>query len=528
MPFRLLPYCIVIVSGVAGINSLSAAPIKKMPKSELSLDSIPIGSSGNLRLRDDRMLYGATIEKISATTVEVSYERDSLDFSVIFSQPTGPNRGVIDRHKIFRISTNKGYFSDLPLTPDDHRYFESYHSFAVERGDYVVTRDRIKQYGFLESEDYSQISLQTSAGIKTFYRTNLIDCYIKGKSCDSNKTAAVSQQSLNEFAAALEKILPSGSLEKSFGVGSIKNATGDKAADSISRIIKNKTIAHLSKLGIQVHDREQLSSVIKEKELAQQGLLPGKDITFETSRQSAFIISGQIEKAFADKYTLTMTIISTQSLNVVGSREILLELADVNAAPNAQMHSGFHANLTVGPGFSTIAAINIESLDSLSLNGVSGFVQLRAGFAIEENFIIALNLGSNYMNEPVANSSPELLAEKRLSNRAFGLTTWGPSLTYFTERNYFLTGMVGAATAIYADTKQELSVKNGFAALFGLGREWWLNDSFALGISLNVQYSYINLNDMELILKTKTGEIRDTDFSLSQYMIVLAFSASYH
>jgi|GEM_PF-6556888 len=496
-------------------------------KSDFPLDSVPKGVEVSIRLRNDTVIGNAKIEKVDKEKVVLLY-RENVSLIDAFEGSGSFQRAEIDRQRIFRIATDNGYYSDLPLTMADHRAFETYYQYITERGDFVITQDREKTFGIVESEDYNQISLHTSEGRKLFYRANIRDCMIQGKRCNERGVVGIAPRGLEEFAHAIEKLLPAGSKQSSFGVGQYRNATGEKAADPFGASLKSKVVSHLTNSGHRVHDRDQLSGVLREKELSQKGVLQGKDLTLEKSVQSDYIISGSIEKSAGGKYRVVTNIVSTQSLAVVASGETYIEAADENADINAYTHRGLHANFTGGPGFSGIAASGVQGFDSLSIAGTGGFFQFRFGVAIEENLILGINIGGNILSEPNGSSSPDILTEKRMVNRTLGTSNWGPSLTYFTRGNYFVSGMLGASTAIYKDTKQEVRVNNGFAGMLGFGREWWVSEKFALGLSLSLHYTYIHLTDMDLLLKTRNGDVRDTDFSLSQFSVVIAFSASYN
>lgn len=489
-------------------------------RQDLSLSAVPKDAEVQVRMRDDSVIYHARFYSANEQDVFLRVTNDDL---------LGTQRNVtLARGRIFRIASGRNMYSDLPITDQEHRIFESYRNFVMAKGDSVSTRDGITYYGFLVSESTSEITLETSEGRKVFYRANIRGCKLQGKRCDGSGVVGIAPRGLEEFAHAIEKLLPVGSRQSSFGVGQYRNATGEKAADPFGASLKSKVVSHLTNSGHRVHDRDQLSGVLREKELSQKGVLQGKDLTLEKSVQSDYIISGSIEKSAGQKYRVVTNIVSTQSLAVVASGETYIEAADENADINAYTHRGLHANFTGGPGFSWITANGVQGFDSLSIVGTGGFFQFRFGVAIEENLILGINVGGNVLSEPNMSSSPDILTEKRLVNRTLGTSNWGPSLTYFTRGNYFVSGMLGASTAIYKDIKQETSVKNGFAGMLGFGREWWVSEKFALGLSLSLHYTYINLTDMDLLLKTRNGDVRDTDFSLSQFSVVIAFSASYN
>lgn len=494
---------------------------------EYRLDKVPVGSRVSIRLRDDSVI--ADVKIIQITDGQIHYFSTHSYYGLADDPKAHAIKGQIARRKVFRIATPEVTYSDFPIRQGEHDVYKTYYEYIISRGDFVKTADGATYYGMVEAERPGEILLSMTDGTRTFYRAEVRACRINGQPCEPMVNDTIpSAKGAKKFTEALEAALPADAKAKSFGVSQFQNASGNKTADNMAASLRSKAVAHLTSLGYRVADRDTLPTVLKEKQLAQQGVLSGKDQSLDQSVQNDYIISGNLEgSGSGNTYQVVINVVSTRSLAVVASKIAQVEATDGATDPDAFRHNGFHAQFMLGPGYASYNTTGVGSFDSLALGGTSFMVNLKAGFALEENLILGLSLGSSFASEPNITSSPDILTEKRLTGRTLGLSTWGPSFTYYTRQNYYASLMAGAATAIYTDTRQETSVKNGFATGLTFGREWWQSENFAMGISLNIMYSSIALTDLELLLKTTAGDIKDADFRMSQIGVYLAFTVAY-
>lgn len=508
--------------------------INRQPLPANNLGAISIGAEVAIRLRDSSIIEQARVKSIDAEFLHITVREEY--YTLAYGTQYEEKAEAVRRARIYRILSKNKWYSDLPMSEDDHARFRDYDDFAMAKGDHVETADGEKYVGFVTAESDIEIIISMSDGLKPIYRNAIRACRIRGKTCDipvylvpdyGGPAIVASAKGSRNFTEALEAAVPGDAKGKSFGVAAFQNASGNKTADAMAASLKSKAVAHLTALGYRVTDRDALTSVLKEKQLSQQGVLAGSDKTLDQTVQNDYIVSGNLESGGSGNYQVVINVVSTRSLAVVSSKIAQVEATEGASNPDAYRHNGFHAKFMLGPGFASYGVNNVGSFDSLALSGTSFMVQLNTGFAIEENLILGINLGSSFTSEPNISASPDILTEKRLSGRTLGLSTWGPSLTYYTRTNYFMTAMVGAATAIYEDTRQAVSVKNGFASGLAFGREWWQSENFAMGISLNLMYSSIALTDLELLLKTTGGDVKDSDFRMSQFGVYLAFSVAY-
>jgi hypothetical protein len=515
-------------------KDINASKISRQPLPANNLGTVPIGTEISVRMRDSELYWQVRLIAVDHDFLRVAIREEY--YTLAYGTQYQDKAESLPRQKVFRAFGAGKWYSDLPMTDTDHMRFDNYVDFAMARGDIVETHDGHKYMGFVTSESDIELIISMSEGSKPIYRNEIRACRIRGKICDAPgylvpgyvvPGVIASAKGSRNFTEALEAAMPADAKGKSFGVSSFQNASSNKTADAMAASLKSKAVAHLTALGYRVTDRETLASVLKEKQLSQQGVLAGNDKTLDQAAQNDYIISGNLESGGSGNYQVVINVVSTRSLAVVSSKIAQVEATEGASNPDAYRHNGFHAKFLLGPGYASYGVSNIGSFDSLALSGTSYMLQLNTGFAIEENLILGANIGTSFTSEPNISASPDILTEKRLTGRTLGLSTWGPSLTYYTRTNYFMTAMVGAATAIYEDTRQAVSVKNGFASGLAFGREWWQSENFAMGISLNLMYSSITLTDLELLIKTTGGDVKDSDFRMSQLGVYLAFSVAY-
>ncbi len=526
---RIVGLVFLLATSVVAAKVAHVARTNKQPLPANNLETVPIGTEISVRMRDSELYWQVRLIAVDHDFMRVAIREEY--YTLAYGTQYQDKIESLQRQKVFRAFGAGKWYSDLPMTDTDHVRFDNYVDFVMARGDIVETHDGHNYVGFVTSESDIELIISMSEGPRPIYRNEIRSCRIRGKTCDTpahiGPAVVASAKGARNFTEALEAAMPADAKGKFFGVSAFQNTSGNKTAEAMASSLKSKAVAHLTALGYRVADRETLPSVLKEKQLSQQGVLTGSDKTLEQTVQNDYIISGNLESGGSGSYQVVINIVSTRSLAVVSSKIAQVEATEGASNPDAYRHNGFHAKFLLGPGFASYGVSNVGSFDSLALSGTSFMVQLNAGFAIEENLILGLNVGSSFTSEPNISASPDILTEKRLSGRTLGLSTWGPSLTYYTRTNYFMTAMVGAATAIYEDTKQAVSVKNGFATGLSFGREWWQSESFAMGISLNLMYSSIALTDLELLLKTTGGDVKDSDFRMSQLGVYLAFNVAY-
>src|SRR5262245_14833321 len=151
----------------------------------------------------------------------------------------------------------------------------------------------------------------------------------------------------------------------------------------------------------------------------------------------------------------------------------------------------FFFRFSVGAGTANVR-IEPSGFESTKFHGPTVDLDLAAGVTVREN--LALHVTSFGWNMTNPN-----LVQPRLEGRYLGnivLACYGVGATwYFTKSNLYLTGSAGVGQLKF--DLIELSVRDrseyGPAFTLGAGKEWWLGESFALGMSAS--FAYVRAQD---------------------------------
>ena len=106
------------------------------------------GSEISLRLKDEQVITG--VQFISIDEKGLSYKKDGMTVK-------------IERDLVFRAKQADVFYSDLPLSADDHTRYADYVSYIRERGDVIVDIDHQMYVGTIIAETESAMTIRTRA-----------------------------------------------------------------------------------------------------------------------------------------------------------------------------------------------------------------------------------------------------------------------------------------------------------------------------------------------------------------------------
>ena len=163
---------------------------------------------------------------------------------------------------------------------------------------------------------------------------------------------------------------------------------------------------------------------------------------------------------------------------------VLLALAGSALAPTPALageprtHDGFFLRLSGGVG-SASTSIS-ESGSEFKLSGMSGDVNLAIGGIVSTNLALHGTLFGWTVSDPSAkiNGSDAGTVDGSVEMVAFA----GGITYYFMPANIYLSPSVGIATLSF-DGDSDGSSDTGFAMDITLGKEWWVGNSWGLGIA---------------------------------------------
>lgn len=106
------------------------------------------GSEISLRLKDEQVIAG--VQFISIDEKGLSYKKDGMTVK-------------IERDLVFRARQAEVFYSDLPLSAEDHARYADYVSYIRERGDVIVDVDHQMYVGTIVAETESAMTIRTRA-----------------------------------------------------------------------------------------------------------------------------------------------------------------------------------------------------------------------------------------------------------------------------------------------------------------------------------------------------------------------------
>ncbi|MFZ5628472.1 MAG: hypothetical protein ACOY5B_05040 [Spirochaetota bacterium] len=113
-----------------------------------SLSLMNPGTSTSLRLRDDQVI--TDVELIATDATSLTYRNQSMTVKV-------------PREDIYRARQGDHFYSDLPLSQDDHQKFPDYVSYIQERGDIITDLEGSQYVGQITGETDAHLTIRTRA-----------------------------------------------------------------------------------------------------------------------------------------------------------------------------------------------------------------------------------------------------------------------------------------------------------------------------------------------------------------------------
>jgi hypothetical protein len=182
-------------------------------------------------------------------------------------------------------------------------------------------------------------------------------------------------------------------------------------------------------------------------------------------------------------------LITTLSLAALG----VLLVAPVAEAGLARTHDGFFLRLSGGFG---IAGTSVDvGGEDLKAAGGTGDVNFAIGGSVARNFA----LHASFWGWLQSNPSVELgdiggTLDGNLGMQAFG----GGATYYFMPVNMYLSGSVGVGTLrVDIDGGPEGRSEAGLVLDFTLGKEWWVGNSWGIGLAGALGVHSIPEDDLE-------------------------------
>jgi hypothetical protein len=151
-------------------------------------------------------------------------------------------------------------------------------------------------------------------------------------------------------------------------------------------------------------------------------------------------------------------------------------------AGNPREHDRFFLRLSMGGAH---AETELEAGgDEGELSGPSADFNFAVGGVIAKNLAIHGTFFSWYVDDPDAEFSVGGIEAEGEIDGSLDMFAYGGGLTYyFMPVNIYLSASVGAATLTLDTDEGEVESDTGIAGDLTLGKEWWVGNSWGLGVA---------------------------------------------
>ncbi len=180
-------------------------------------------------------------------------------------------------------------------------------------------------------------------------------------------------------------------------------------------------------------------------------------------------------------------------------------------APLARTHHGvFFRGLLGAGGFQTSST---QGTDSYKVSGSGGGLGLALGGAVTPSLIVYGEVFDDVASSPTFTMNGQMSSSG--SDVRAGVVGFGPGLAYYFPSNFYLGGALVAARLTIQQNGQEIGRSDtGVGVDLHVGKEWWVSDSWGIGLALQLFVGSIPDNQVNASWKTSGG--------------TLAFSATYN
>lgn len=166
-----------------------------------------------------------------------------------------------------------------------------------------------------------------------------------------------------------------------------------------------------------------------------------------------------------------------------------LIIPSVALAGEPRTHDRFFLRLSGGGGY-TSTSVTVAGIDIVELSGGSGDLNLAIGATVSPNLAVHGTIFGWSLSDPTVKI---VGVEQNDFSGSFILSAYGGGITYyFMPANIYISPSVGFATINGSDDFEGNS-DGGFALDITLGKEWWVGNSWGLGVA--GAFGYHNVAD---------------------------------
>jgi hypothetical protein len=189
------------------------------------------------------------------------------------------------------------------------------------------------------------------------------------------------------------------------------------------------------------------------------------------------------------------------ALIALASLLIVPTFAGIANAGEVRTHDGFFLRLSAGAGS---ASAKIEPPGgSLEFSGTASDINIGIGGRVSENLLLHGTLWGWALSDP--DFDLKVTGGPGSSGTATGMLTMSAvgigATYYFMPVNMYMSGSIGTGS-LTGDKDMKGNSKSGLALDFMLGKEWWVGDSWGLGVA--GYFDYFSAKDDDILGVSET------------------------
>lgn len=170
----------------------------------------------------------------------------------------------------------------------------------------------------------------------------------------------------------------------------------------------------------------------------------------------------------------------------------LLAATTAFATSAPKTHDGFFFNATMGLGYSSFSDDMDHGAATLDCQGAAYAASLKLGGTVYPNLILHFTM-QGFTLFPDLEKKNKYGQKETLTHDGFKLFMMGGGLTYYFlgEQNLYVSASAGINDVSLELNAMDYKFENldtGFSFMISIGKEWWINDEWGLGVSLTYNH----------------------------------------
>jgi hypothetical protein len=175
---------------------------------------------------------------------------------------------------------------------------------------------------------------------------------------------------------------------------------------------------------------------------------------------------------------------SCRKVSLLAIALAVMLLPAARAEAQSRTHDGFFLQMDLGVG-GMASKVDVGRND-VEASGGSGEFSIALGGAVARNLILAGQMWAVAAVDPTVKVDGHEIGD---ADATITLSGVGVNLTYYTQSNVYFSVTPSLTTLTFESDGDEEKTDTGFGVRLAVGKEWWVSDSWGLGLNGQVAFS---------------------------------------